>query len=168
MHIVRLSVHLAQAAASSCLAALSRGAFNCRAAAAMSEPPPPPLRAAVVCASNMNRSMEAHRVFQAGGMSVCSFGVGQHVKLPGYACDSRDLVWWPPATSKADCSAVCTPSTQCFARLPQRVRLWDAVQSHIRGLEAQGRRAVRHSTRARSVGAVTRLASRAATSVMGC
>jgi hypothetical protein len=71
------------------------------------EPPPPAQRVAVVCASNMNRSMEAHRVFAAAGANVraacgrsaClgliaapdaapaaqvrSFGVGQHVKLPG-------------------------------------------------------------------------------------
>lgn len=40
-------------------------------------------RVAVVCASNMNRSMEAHRVFAAAGAAVRSFGVGQHVKLPG-------------------------------------------------------------------------------------
>lgn len=41
------------------------------------------MRVAVVCASNMNRSMEAHRVFAAAALDVSSFGVGQHVKLPG-------------------------------------------------------------------------------------
>lgn len=38
---------------------------------------------AVVCASNFNRSMEAHKVFSQAGMQVRSFGVGQQVKLPG-------------------------------------------------------------------------------------
>lgn len=39
----------------------------------------------MVCGSNMNRSMEAHLVFRKAGMDVESFGVGQHVKLPGAA-----------------------------------------------------------------------------------
>ena len=31
----------------------------------------------------MNRSMEAHKVLQQRGLDVSSYGVGQHVKLPG-------------------------------------------------------------------------------------
>ncbi|EFJ47045.1 hypothetical protein VOLCADRAFT_61755 [Volvox carteri f. nagariensis] len=41
------------------------------------------LRFAMVCASNQNRSMEAHALLKKHGMNVSSFGVGAHVKLPG-------------------------------------------------------------------------------------
>jgi RNA polymerase II subunit A C-terminal domain phosphatase SSU72 len=41
------------------------------------------LRFAMVCASNMNRSMEAHHVLKGAGLTVTSYGVGGHVKLPG-------------------------------------------------------------------------------------
>eukprot|EP00092_Neocalanus_flemingeri_P003459 GFUD01003708.1.p1 GENE.GFUD01003708.1~~GFUD01003708.1.p1 ORF type:complete len:197 (-),score=72.62 GFUD01003708.1:429-1019(-) len=38
---------------------------------------------AVVCSSNMNRSMEAHARLQKKGYNVLSFGTGDKIKLPG-------------------------------------------------------------------------------------
>ena len=40
-------------------------------------------RFAMVCSSNMNRSMEAHSQLGRAGFDVESYGTGTHVKLPG-------------------------------------------------------------------------------------
>jgi len=42
----------------------------------------------MVCASNMNRSMEAHKLLKEGNYNVSSYGVGSHVKLPGPSADA--------------------------------------------------------------------------------
>eukprot|EP00884_Botryococcus_braunii_P018370 jgi/Botrbrau1/5216/Bobra.0172s0080.1 len=49
------------------------------------------LRFAMVCASNNNRSMEAHALLQKEGFDVRSFGVAGHVKLPGSSAKTPNV-----------------------------------------------------------------------------
>ncbi|XP_045716373.1 RNA polymerase II subunit A C-terminal domain phosphatase SSU72-like [Phyllostomus hastatus] len=49
------------------------------------------LRVAVVCTSNLNRSMEAHHLLKRKGFVVRSFGTESFVKLPGSTADQSSI-----------------------------------------------------------------------------
>ncbi|KAK8810584.1 hypothetical protein WA158_007159 [Blastocystis sp. Blastoise] len=46
---------------------------------------------AVICSSNVNRSVETHDLFMKNGMKVSSYGTGSKVKLPGKRQDTPKI-----------------------------------------------------------------------------
>ena len=57
-------------------------------------------RFAMVCAANMNRSMEAHKVALNAGLDVKSYGAGNRVKLPGASRDNPNVFEFGRVTYK--------------------------------------------------------------------
>ena len=91
------------------------------------------LRFAMVCASNMNRSMEAHNVLHQAGLTVSSFGLGRHVKLPGATrvrvCDARMSRFIRPVVANSSMRGARRPPHACRPRggQAQRLRVRDPV-----------------------------------------
>lgn len=49
------------------------------------------MRVAVICSSNMNRSMEAHAFLRKRGFDVQSYGTGDKIRLPGSSPSSQNV-----------------------------------------------------------------------------
>lgn len=70
--------------------------------------PSEPLKFAMICYSNHNRSMEAHKLLADAGLRVVSYGVGTCVRLPG------------PSADKPNAFPFGTPYTDILTELRRR------------------------------------------------
>ena len=86
------------------------------------------LKVAVVCSSNMNRSMESHSVLSKRNFLVSSYGTGEKIKIPGKS--SREPNVYPFGTtyeeihkdlvSKDKQLYTGTIKSSCLLRMPQK------------------------------------------------
>ncbi|XP_035930302.1 RNA polymerase II subunit A C-terminal domain phosphatase SSU72 like protein 3-like [Halichoerus grypus] len=77
--------------------------------------PSSPLRVAVVCRSNVNRSMEAHSILLKRGFHVQSFGVRSRVKLPGPS-SNRPVIYDFSTTYKQMYEDLCRKDREGYSR----------------------------------------------------
>uniref|UniRef100_A0A8I5N333 RNA polymerase II subunit A C-terminal domain phosphatase SSU72 n=1 Tax=Papio anubis TaxID=9555 RepID=A0A8I5N333_PAPAN len=71
------------------------------------------LKVAVVCVSNINRSMEAHSILRRKGLSVWSFGTESTVRLPGPR-PGRPVVYDFAATYKEMYNDLVRKDRECY------------------------------------------------------
>jgi len=75
-----------------------------------------PKRFAMVCAANMNRSMEAHKVVANAGLDVRSFGAGSRVKLPGADRDNPNVFDFGATTYQQIYDKLMAEDAKLYAR----------------------------------------------------
>ncbi|XP_033051573.1 RNA polymerase II subunit A C-terminal domain phosphatase SSU72-like [Trachypithecus francoisi] len=71
------------------------------------------LRVAVVCVSNISRSMETHSILRRKGLSVWSFGTESHVRLPGPR-SGRPVVYDFATTYKEMYNDLLRKNRECY------------------------------------------------------
>ena len=89
------------------------------------------LKVALVCLSNVNRSMTAHELFKRNGYrdNVRSFGTGSQVKMPGESKDTPNL--YPFGVTYESIGADLTPKS-VLRRSEIRWRKWKWPNGSIR------------------------------------
>jgi RNA polymerase II subunit A C-terminal domain phosphatase SSU72 len=77
----------------------------------------PKLRFAMICASNVNRSMACHAELQKHGFHVRSFGVGNSIKLPGKSAATPNVYEFGKATYEAILADLRAQDPEFYARV---------------------------------------------------